>query len=89
MADTHVVSALKEKRIKLATELEGLQAQRQRVIGLEHCEATLKLFDGRARNSAARYTVCRRSPRRGERVCRNNGENNFFSTLDSGLTLRA
>lgn len=46
MADTHVVSALKEKRIKLATEIEGLQAQlRARVIDLDHCEATLKLFD--------------------------------------------
>ncbi len=46
MAETHVVSALKEKRIKLATEIEGLQAQlRQRVIDLDHCEATLKLFD--------------------------------------------
>ena len=46
MAETHVVSALKEKRIKIATEIEGLQAQlRQRVIDLDHCEATLKLFD--------------------------------------------
>jgi len=46
MGETHVVSALKEKRIKLATEIEGLQAQlRQRVIDLDHCEATLKLFD--------------------------------------------
>ena len=46
MADTHVVSALKEKRIKLATEIEGLQAQlRATVIALDHCEATLKLFD--------------------------------------------
>jgi hypothetical protein len=46
MAETHVVSALKEKRIKLATEIEGLQAQlRQRVIDLDHCEATLRLFD--------------------------------------------
>ncbi|HEY4944108.1 MAG TPA: hypothetical protein VII56_21960 [Rhizomicrobium sp.] len=46
MAETHVVSALKEKRIKLATEIEGLQSQlRQRVIDLDHCEATLRLFD--------------------------------------------
>lgn len=46
MADTHVVSALKEKRIKLATEIERLREElRQRVIDLDHCEATLKLFD--------------------------------------------
>ena len=49
MAETHVVSALKEKRIKLATEIEGIQAQlRQRVIDLDHCEATLRLFDPEA-----------------------------------------
>lgn len=46
MAEPHVVSALKEKRIKLATEIEGLQAElRQKVIALDHVEATLKLFD--------------------------------------------
>lgn len=46
MADTHVVSALKEKRIKLATEIEGLKQQlHQRVIDLDHVEAALKLFD--------------------------------------------
>lgn len=46
MSETHVVSALKEKRIKLATEIEGIQAQlRQRVIDLDHVEAALKLFD--------------------------------------------
>jgi hypothetical protein len=49
MAEPHVVSALKEKRIKLATEIEGLQSQlRQRVIDLDHCEATLRLFDPEA-----------------------------------------
>lgn len=49
MAETHVVSALKEKRIKLATEIEAIQAQlRQRVIDLDHCEATLRLFDPEA-----------------------------------------
>jgi len=46
MADTHVVSALKEKRIKLATEIERLREElRRRMIDLDHCEATLKLFD--------------------------------------------
>src|SRR4051794_7313713 len=46
MTDTHVVSALKEKRIKLATEIERIrETLRQRVIDLDHCEATLKLFD--------------------------------------------
>ncbi len=46
MADLHVVSALKERRVKLATEIEGLQAQlRARVIDLDHVEATLKQFD--------------------------------------------
>jgi hypothetical protein len=46
MADTHVVSALKEKRIKLATEIERLQSElRKRVIDLDHVEATLKQFD--------------------------------------------
>src|ERR1700712_1034109 len=46
MTDTHVVSALKERRIKLATEIEGLQASlRSRVIDLDHVEATLKQFD--------------------------------------------
>lgn len=46
MAETHVVSALKEKRIKLATEIERIrETLRQRVIDLDHCEATLKLFD--------------------------------------------
>ncbi len=49
MAETHVVSALKDKRIKLATEIEGLQAQlRQRVIDLDHVEAVLRQFDPEA-----------------------------------------
>lgn len=53
MAETHVVSALKEKRIKLATEIEAIQAQlRQRVIDLDHCEATLRLFDPDAEMAA-------------------------------------
>lgn len=46
MAETHVVSALKERRVKLATDIEGLQAQlRKAVIDLDHVEATLKQFD--------------------------------------------
>lgn len=46
MAETHVVSALKERRIKLATEIESLQATvRQRVIDLDHVEAVLRQFD--------------------------------------------
>lgn len=46
MTDTHVVSALKAERIKIATEIEGLQATlRARVIALDHIEASLKHFD--------------------------------------------
>ena len=46
MTDSHVVSALKERRIKLATHIEDLQAQlRRTVIDLDHVEATLKQFD--------------------------------------------
>jgi len=46
LADPHVVSALKEKRIQVASQIESLQAQlRQSVIDLDHVEAALKLFD--------------------------------------------
>ena len=46
MADLHVVSALKEKRIRLATEIERIREElRQRVIDLDHVEASLKIFD--------------------------------------------
>jgi hypothetical protein len=46
LADPHVVSALKEKRIQVASQIETLQAQlRQSVIDLDHVEAALKLFD--------------------------------------------
>jgi hypothetical protein len=46
MTDTHVVSALKEKRIQVASQIESLQAQmRQAVIDLDHVEASLRLFD--------------------------------------------
>jgi len=46
MTDTHVVSALKEKRTQVASQIESLQAQlRQSAIDLDHVEAALKLFD--------------------------------------------
>ena len=46
MTDTHVVSALKEKRIAVASQIEALQGQlRQAVIDLDHVEAALRLFD--------------------------------------------
>lgn len=46
MTDTHVISALKEKRIQVASQIEALQGQlRQAVIDLDHVEAALKLFD--------------------------------------------
>lgn len=45
-ADTHVVSALKAKRIYCASLIESLQGQiRQAVIDLDHVEAALRLFD--------------------------------------------
>jgi hypothetical protein len=46
MTDTHVVSALKEKRIQVASQIESLQGQiRKAVIDLDHVEAALRLFD--------------------------------------------
>lgn len=46
MAESHVVSALKEKRIQVASQIEALQGQlRQAVIDLDHVEAALLLFD--------------------------------------------
>jgi hypothetical protein len=46
MTDTHVVSALKEKRIAIASQIESLQGQiRRAVIDLDHVEASLRLFD--------------------------------------------
>jgi hypothetical protein len=46
MTDTHVVSALKEKRIQVASQIESLQGQiRQATIDLDHVEAALRLFD--------------------------------------------
>jgi hypothetical protein len=46
MSESHVVSALKEKRIQVASQIEALQGQlRKAVIDLDHVEAALKLFD--------------------------------------------
>jgi hypothetical protein len=46
MTDTHVVSALKEKRIQVASLIESLQGQiRKATIDLDHVEAALRLFD--------------------------------------------
>src|SRR5665213_4390897 len=46
MAESHVVSALKEKRIQVASLIESLQGQiRQATIDLDHVEAALRLFD--------------------------------------------
>ena len=46
MTDTHVVSALKAKRIAVASQIESLQGQlRQATIDLDHVEAALRLFD--------------------------------------------
>jgi hypothetical protein len=46
LADTHVVSALKEKRIQIANQIESLQGQlRRATIDLDHVEASLRLFD--------------------------------------------
>lgn len=46
MTDTHVVSALKEKRVQVASQIESLQGQmRQATIDLDHVEAALRLFD--------------------------------------------
>jgi hypothetical protein len=46
MSESHVVSALKEKRIQVASQIESLQGQlRQATINLDHVEAALRLFD--------------------------------------------
>lgn len=46
MTDTHVVSALKTKRMEVAGQIEALQGQlRQAVLDLDHVEAALLLFD--------------------------------------------
>lgn len=46
MTDTHVVSALKDKRIQIASQIESLQGQlRRATIDLDHVEASLRLFD--------------------------------------------
>jgi hypothetical protein len=46
MTDTHAVSALKIKRIQVASQIDALQGQlRQATIDLDHVEAALRLFD--------------------------------------------
>ena len=46
MTDTHVVSALQQKRIQLASEIEyHPERMRLAVIALDHVEASLRLFD--------------------------------------------
>ena len=46
MADTHVVSALRDKRGELAGRIDGLQDQlRQAFIDMDHIDAALRMFD--------------------------------------------
>ena len=46
MSESHVVSALKEKRIAIASQIEDYREKtRQAVIALDHVEASLRLFD--------------------------------------------
>jgi len=46
MADTHVVSALKDKRARIAGQITALEAEiGQRRADLLHIDATLRLFD--------------------------------------------
>jgi hypothetical protein len=46
VSESHVVSALKTKRIQVASQIEALQGQlRQATIDLDHVEAALRLFD--------------------------------------------
>jgi len=46
MTDTHVVSALKTKRVEIASQIEDYREKmRLAVIALDHVEASLRLFD--------------------------------------------
>lgn len=46
MAETHVITALVEKRARLAGDIENAHAQlRQMVLDLENIDATIQLFD--------------------------------------------
>lgn len=46
MAEPHVISALKAKRLEIAKAIHALQATlRERVVELDHIEASLRLFD--------------------------------------------
>lgn len=45
MADTHVVSALRDKRAQLAGQIDALQDQlREAMIAVDHVDSTLRLF---------------------------------------------
>ncbi|HMI96136.1 MAG TPA: hypothetical protein VK479_06445 [Micropepsaceae bacterium] len=46
MAEPHVLSGLKAKRVEIASQIEGLQLHiRQLAIDLENIDATLRIFD--------------------------------------------
>lgn len=46
MADTHVLSALRDKRGELAGQIDALQDQlRAAMIDMDHIDATLRMFD--------------------------------------------
>jgi hypothetical protein len=46
MAEAHVISALKAKRVEIASEIEDhREKMRLAVIALDHVEASLRLFD--------------------------------------------
>lgn len=46
MADMHIVSALKEKRIQVANLIEAFQDQLwQTTVNLDHLEAALRVFN--------------------------------------------
>lgn len=55
MAETHVISALVEKRARLAGDIENTHAKlRQMVLDLENIDATIQLFDPDYRVEAIR-----------------------------------
>ena len=55
MAEPHVITALVEKRARLAGDIENAHAQlRQMVLDLENIDATIKLFDPDYRVEAIR-----------------------------------
>ena len=61
MAEPHVLSGLKAKRVEIASQIEGLQLHiRQLVIDLENIDSTLLIFDPSIEMKAIR--VRRRLP---------------------------